>query len=64
MPRSAIRLSREDVRTEREQKRREAVRAHEGDQTVDYRDLQARAKEAGIPANQSAEALTEALADV
>ncbi len=63
MPRTAVRLSREDVRTEREEKRRQPVRLREGEQTDSYRDLQAQAKEAGISANQSADALREALAE-
>ncbi len=65
MPRTALRLSREDVRTEREEKRREPVRLREGAQTEDYRELQARAKEAGVtPLNQSAEKLQKALDNV
>lgn len=64
MPRQAIRLSREDVRTEREEKRRDAVRATASSQTEDYRELQSRAREAGItPLNQSAEKLRQALGD-
>ena len=51
MPRSGIRKTQADADAEA------AL------QDTDYRDLQAKAKDAGIPANQSAEALRKALTE-